>query len=218
MVDGQELRKRLEARIAELPPGYISKKTIKGKTQYYLQWNDGEKLRSSILTFLLAANLPSKIGRKNTVLIGIAALAIGFVIILLYFFFNGVFNEEYHQLIEKNNNQLPFSVIPIYICIALCGAGWALINANSYPMMVEMSSRNNIGKYTGYYYTISMVAQTITPILVGIIMYKSESSLKLLYIYSAILMILAFLSMLFFKEKKHQKILSKKGLDALDVD
>ena len=173
---------------------------------------------SSILTFLLAANLPSKIGRKNTVLIGIAALAIGFVIILLYFFFNGVFNEEYHQLIEKNNNQLPFSVIPIYICIALCGAGWALINANSYPMMVEMSSRNNIGKYTGYYYTISMVAQTITPILVGIIMYKSESSLKLLYIYSAILMILAFLSMLFFKEKKHQKILSKKGLDALDVD
>ena len=111
-----------------------------------------------------------------------------------------------------------FSVIPIYICIALCGAGWALINANSYPMMVEMSSRNNIGKYTGYYYTISMVAQTITPILVGIIMYKSESSLKLLYIYSAILMILAFLSMLFFKEKKHQKILSKKGLDALDVD
>ena len=173
---------------------------------------------SSILTFLLAANLPSKIGRKNTVLIGIAALAIGFVIILLYFFFNGVFNEEYHQLIEKNNNQLPFSVIPIYICIALCGTGWALINANSYPMMVEMSSRNNIGKYTGYYYTISMVAQTITPILVGIIMYKSESSLKLLYIYSAILMILAFLSMLFFKEKKHQKILSKKGLDALDVD
>ena len=173
---------------------------------------------SSILTFLLAANLPSKIGRKNTVLIGIAALAIGFVIILLYFFFNGVFNEEYHQLIEKNNNQLPFCVIPIYICIALCGAGWALINANSYPMMVEMSSRNNIGKYTGYYYTISMVAQTITPILVGIIMYKSESSLKLLYIYSAILMILAFLSMLFFKEKKHQKISSKKGLDALDVD
>lgn len=157
--------------------------------------------------------MPSKIGRKNTVLIGIAALAIGFVIILLYFFFNGVFNEEYHQLIEKNNNQLPFSVIPIYICIALCGAGWALINANSYPMMVEMSSRNNIGKYTGYYYTISMVAQTITPILVGIIMYKSESSLKLLYIYSAILMILAFLSMLFFKEKKHQKILSKKGLE-----
>jgi hypothetical protein len=63
-----------------------------------------------------------------------------------------------------------------------------------------------------------MVAQTITPILVGIIMYKSESSLKLLYIYSAILMILAFLSMLFFKEKKHQKISSKKGLDALDVD
>ena len=49
MVDGQELRKRLEARIAELPPGYISKKTIKGKTQYYLQWNDGEKLRSKYI-------------------------------------------------------------------------------------------------------------------------------------------------------------------------
>lgn len=85
-------------------------------------------------------------------------------------------------------------------------------------MMVEMSSRNNIGKYTGYYYTISMVAQTITPILIGIIMYTSDASLKLLYIYSAILMLLAFLSMSFFKEKRRTKILSKKGLNALDID
>ncbi len=173
---------------------------------------------SSIITFITAAGLASKIGRKNTVLLGIFSLIVGFCVILLYFYFNKVFSDDFLKLIEANDNKLPFSIIPVYICIAICGFGWALININSYPMVVEMSSQNNIGKYTGYYYTISMVAQTITPVLVGLIMYKSDASLKLLYIYSAIIMLLAFGVMLFFKEKKHTKVSTKKGFDALDVD
>ncbi len=173
---------------------------------------------SSIITFLAAANLPSKIGRKSTVILGIGLLVVSFVLILVYFLCNGVFKSDYDDVVVANGNKLPFSVIPIYILIAIAGCGWALINANSYPMMVEMSSSNNIGKFTGYYYTVSMIAQSITPILVGLIMYNSEASLKLLYIYSAILMGLALIVMCFFKEKKNTKRHIKKGLDALDVD
>ncbi len=172
---------------------------------------------SSIITFLTTTNLPSRIGRKKCVLIGIAALAISFCLILLYMFINGVFNETYHLEILKNGNKLPFSVIPIYLLIATCGFGWALINASSYPMLVEMSTSNKIGRFTGYYYTVSMAAQTITPILVGFIMNSSNASLKLLYIYSAVLMTIAFIVMLFFKGKAVKKTEIKQGLDSLDV-
>ena len=170
---------------------------------------------SSIITFLLSVNLPSKIGRKNSVLIGIACLIIGFGSILLYYYFHGVFADDF---LETHINGIGFSMIPVYIFIAICGIGWALINASSYPMMVEMSTSKTIGKFTGYYYTISMLAQTVTPILVGFIMNHSPLSLRLLYIYSIILMSLAFIIMLFYKENRKKAIKHvKKGFDALDI-
>lgn len=170
---------------------------------------------SSIITFLLSVNLPSKIGRKNSVLIGIACLIIGFGSILLYYYFHGVFADDF---LETHLNGIGFSIIPVYIFIAICGIGWALINASSYPMMVEMSTSKTIGKFTGYYYTISMLAQTVTPILVGFIMNHSSLSLRLLYIYSVILMLLAFIVMLFYKENRQKTIKRvKKGFDALDI-
>lgn len=174
---------------------------------------------SSIFTFLTTTNLPSKIGRKKTVLIGIAAITVAFTLILLYFVINNVFSKDYYLKIAANNGKLPFSVIPIYLLIALCGFGWALINASSYPMLVEMCSSKKIGKFTGYYYTVSMLAQTITPILVGIIMNSSDISLRLLYVYSTILMGLAFVVMMFFKGKAPSKVNEgKKGLESLNVD
>ena len=47
------------------------------------------------------------------------------------------------------------------------GSGWAMINVNSYPMVVEISKSGDVGKYTGYYYTFSMAAQIVTPIVSG---------------------------------------------------
>lgn len=49
MVDGYELMELIKARIAELPAGYISKKTIKGKTQYYRQWREDGKMKSKYI-------------------------------------------------------------------------------------------------------------------------------------------------------------------------
>lgn len=172
---------------------------------------------SSIITFLTTTNWPAKLGRKKTVLIGIASITIAFILIVLYLVINGVYKTDYYQVILAHGNKLPFSVIPIYLLIAVCGFGWALINASSYPMLVEMASIKTIGKITGYYYTVSMLAQTITPMLVGIIMKNSDVSLRLLYIYSAILMGLAFFTMLLFKGKAKQQSDAKQGLDALDI-
>lgn len=73
-----------------------------------------------------------------------------------------------------------------------------------------MSNKNNVGKFTGYYYTASMIAQTTTPILVGLIMSFNEQGLKLLYIYSAIMMIVACIFILFAKERREIKKQTKK--------
>ena len=49
MLTGLDLRERIEARLAELPIGYISEKNIRGKKQYYLQWREEGKLKSKYI-------------------------------------------------------------------------------------------------------------------------------------------------------------------------
>ena len=66
MVDGKELRRRVEARIAELPPGYISKKTIKGKTQYYLQWRENGKMKSKYIRADDVEDIQKQIEERKT--------------------------------------------------------------------------------------------------------------------------------------------------------
>ena len=155
---------------------------------------------SSVITFAVAGYFAVKFGRKSNVIVGVAMLAIGCLLIYLL----GVGSK-------------PSAIIYLYFVIL--GIGWALINVNSYPMMVEMSSSGNIGKYTGYYYTASMLAQSFTPILMGaIIAFVPSITLRHLFLYSTIMAILAFIVIFMFKENKNKKIEAKVGLGALDQD
>ena len=161
---------------------------------------------SSILTFLFGASLSLKIGRKWTIIIGLICIVFGFTVFSVYTY-----------TIAPNNIWL------VYILTVIIGAGWALVNINSYPMIVEMATSNNVGKYTGYYYSGSLLAQTVTPILVGLIMSFNDAGLKALYIYSSICMFIALLVFYFIKENKEMKAklkksAGKKGLELLDVD
>ncbi len=98
---------------------------------------------------------------------------------------------------------------------ALVGIAWAAINVNSYPMVVEMSRGSNIGKYTGLYYTFSMAAQVITPILSG---YLLNVSYMTLFPYAAIFAGLSFVTMLFVKHGDSKLPAKKSLLEHLDVD
>ncbi len=141
---------------------------------------------SSIITFLCTINLPAKIGRKNTVLIGLGCLILGFLIVVIQGF-------------------TAYNAIIFIVAIIVCGIGWALINANSYPMLVEVANKENMGKYTGLYYTFSMIAQSITPVLVGFLI-TVQGHYSVLFIYAIASMILAALIFIFFKEtKKYHK-------------
>ena len=82
----------------------------------------------------------------------------------------------------------------INLLFILAGLGWATINVNSFPMVVELASGGNVGKYTGYYYTASMSAQIITPILSGVIM-DLFGNMRPLFYYATVFAALAIITM-----------------------
>jgi MFS family permease len=104
------------------------------------------------------------------------------------------------MLIGQEKVRLVWKVFFVLLS-AVMGFGWALININSFPMVVEYSNSKNLGKFTGYYYIASMLAQSITPIIIGVIMDKSSLGQRLLFVYSGVLMIAALVVFILVKEK-----------------
>jgi len=85
----------------------------------------------------------------------------------------------------------------MYILFCLAGIGWATINVNSFPMVVELAKVGDVGKYTGYYYTASMAAQIVTPIISGALV--DELGWWIFFPYAAVFVGLAFVTMYFVK-------------------
>ena len=106
------------------------------------------------------------------------------------------------------------SITPVmYVVFALVGLAWAAINVNSLPMVVEMCKGSDIGKFTGYYYTASMAAQVITPMLAGTLM--RDISYQILFPYAAFFVSMSFVTMLFVRHGD-SKAEAKTGLDAFE--
>ena len=103
---------------------------------------------------------------------------------------------------------------PIFI---LAGIGWATINVNSFPMAVELAKHGNVGKYTGYYYTASMAAQIVAPILSGFL-YDIFGMRFTFFTFGALFVAFSFVTMFFVKHGDAQKIEEKSILEHLDVD
>ena len=150
---------------------------------------------AAIISYLPAGIVASKIGRKKTILAGVVMLSTAFAV--------------------ASFMRAGSSAILMNVLFALAGIGWATINVNSFPMVVEMCSGADIGKYTGYYYTASMAAQIVTPMFSGYLM--DEMGMVVLFPYAAIFAGLAFVTM-FFVKHGDAKIAAKKGLEAFEGD
>ena len=100
---------------------------------------------AAMVAFIPIGLIASKVGRKKTIMVGIGLIATSYAW--------GFFFQSFSPL--------------IYGVFIMKGIGWAAINVNSFPMVVEMSRVRDIGKYTGLYYTASMSAHILTPILSG---------------------------------------------------
>ena len=159
---------------------------------------------SSIITFIPAGIFANKVGRKKSIAIGLISLFIGFFGAALV-----TTNEDVSTTIVK---------ILFFIFVAFAGIGWAMINVSSYPMVAELASQKNIGTISSLYYIASMLAQSVTPILVGLIM-ANITGYKGLFYYSSVLTVLAFIVFMLYKENKKKVEIVKKGiLESFDND
>lgn len=147
----------------------------------------------ALVSFIPVGIISSKLGRKKVILFGVALLAASFFTGFLF----------------KTPN------FAINIMFFLVGVAWASINVNSYPMVVEMCKGSDIGKFTGMYYTFSMAAQVLTPVLSGA--FLEHVGYWTLFPYAAVFSALAFLTMLMVKHGDSKPVARGK-LEAFDVD
>ncbi|MBR2801728.1 MAG: MFS transporter [Erysipelotrichaceae bacterium] len=149
----------------------------------------------AIVSYIPIGSLASRIGRRKTIMGGIMLLTAMFI---AGFLLTSLFTE--------------LNLI-MYVCFALVGLAWAAINVNSLPMVVEMCRGADVGKFTGYYYTASMAAQIVTPVLAGTLM--RLISYRILFLYAAFFVLCSLLTM---TQVRHgdQKAAAKKGLAAYE--
>ncbi len=151
----------------------------------------------AIVSYIPMGVAASKIGRKNTIKFGVLLL---FTCFTLGFIYTICFNYFHWAL---------------YFIFAFVGVAWAAINVNSLPMVVEMCSGADIGKFTGYYYTFSMAGQIVTPIIAGYLL--QNISYKILFLYSAIFVLLSFITICLVKHGDTKQTF-KGALEAFDVE
>ena len=149
----------------------------------------------AIVSYIPVGALASRIGRKKTIQLGVILLAVcfalGYVLTTAFSSINAI----------------------MFLVFALVGLAWAAINVNSLPMVVEMCKGSDTGKFTGLYYTASMAAQVVTPVLAGTLM--RNISYKILFPYAASFVALSFVTMCFVRHGD-VKAEAKRGLAAFE--
>lgn len=149
---------------------------------------------AAIISYIPIGSLASRIGRKRTIMAG--------VVVMTICYFTAVFAGEFHPVIN--------------VAFALIGVGWAAINVNSYPMIVEMSKGSDIGKFTGTYYTFSMAAQIFTPVLSGFLL--ENISYRTLFPYAVIFSAAAFFTMTQVRHGDSRPEKKKTAIENFDID
>ena len=151
---------------------------------------------AAIAAFVPLGFLSAKVGRKNTVLIGIVMMTVCYFIAIFL------------------RTQTPI----MYLIFGVVGIGWAAINVNSFPMVVEMSSGADVGKYTGFYYTFSMAAQITTPLLSGLLIDKLGFGYNVLFPYAVAFSVLSFITMSMVKHGDQKPQKANSILESFDVE
>ncbi len=142
---------------------------------------------SFLLTFLAlmfvlfavpSGYLAAKFGRKRTILVGIALLGLLMAVIRVL------------------PPQMQTSGILLPLLLALAGIGWALININSLPMVVDIAPQTELATYTGLYYFASTSAAVLGPFLAGLLIDALGKDYGVIFLIAPIALAFAFLFML----------------------
>ena len=165
---------------------------------------------ASVLGFAIAGGIADKIGRKWTISAGLMITFTGLILMCFV-------RPTEKVAAAAAHGEFTFPTL-LYVVWALKGFGMALVHNCSFPMVVELCSAKKIGKFTGYYYAASMSAQTVTPVLLGLVL-KAAMAWRALPVYACILTLLSctvFTSLV--KNIKAGKVANVTGIEALGAD
>ena len=149
---------------------------------------------AAIISYIPIGIIASKIGRKKTIMIGL--------VLMLACYVMASFMAVYSPI--------------IILGFVLIGMGWAAISVNSLPMVVEMCSSADVGKYTGLYYTFSMSSQIVTPILSGILL--QYVSYRTLFPYACFFTVAALITMSQVRHGDSKPEAKKSALENFDIE
>ena len=129
----------------------------------------------SAVAAIPAGYMGKKIGRKKTILIG---LAVFMAVFLLYV--------------------VTQSMALIWVALIFGGFANMLITVNTLPLVLDIGGIDKVGTFTGYYYTATFSAQIASPIVYGVVRMLTGTYLSL-FVYSPIMFIMSILCILFVK-------------------
>lgn len=159
----------------------------------------GLSMGISAIAFIPVGFMAVKLGRKKTIIIGFALAVASFVLLYVPIVRPGL----------GNSDALVAALFAVFYLIA--GFGLIIANVNTFPMVVELASAKDVGKYTGFYYTATMSAQAITPFIAGLIM--DSYDMYSLFLYSAVCVVVAIILMVFVRHGDSKQIPGKKLTD-----
>ena len=156
----------------------------------------------SAVAFIPVGMLAVKIGRKKSIMLGLLFATVSFVCVFLFI---------------KPQWGVSVKAIMFALFYLISGFGLIVVNVNTFPMVVELSSAKDVGKYTGYYYMATMSAQAITPYIGGLFM--DHLSNRSLFAYSAVCVIISIVLMALVKHGDSKPLPKKKVYEMMeDVD
>jgi MFS family permease len=147
--------------------------TLYGINVLGIDAGDGSRMLTAFAAALIVFAIPSgliatRIGRKPTILIGLAGMTVGLII----------------GFLVRDQTALLF-------LLAVMGGFWALVNINSLPMVYDLGGEERIGALTGLYYFASSAAAITGPILAGTLIDLTGKNYALLWIFSAVFLAIA---------------------------
>lgn len=150
---------------------------------------------AAVISYLPIGYLSAKVGRRNMIRIGLVVASVCFAFATFY------------------AGEFTFA---LYGMFALIGFAQASVTVNTFPMVWEISRVGNVGKYTGFYYTVSMAVQTVTPFIVGVFLDRFGNIA--LFPYGFVFVLLALIPISLTKHGDVKPVPPQKKIEAFDVD
>ncbi len=163
---------------------------------------DGATLLSIFPLFFVLFAIPSgfiaaRIGRRVAISFGLIIVS---VMLILFYFLPA-------ETLLTPISPLPLVGIPLTeggprmltmagVMLIFGGIGWAFVNINSLPMVVELTTAARLGTFTGLYYLFSTFSAIIGPNINGWAIQLSQNNYNVIMLIAPFFMLTAFVLML----------------------